>query len=54
MVKKAAPKKAERPLRPYLVQPPQQVVEHEVGIILIGRSSSKGAAKRRGDAGLVG
>ena len=36
------------------MKPPQQIFEHEIGIILMRRASREGAAKRGGDSGLVG
>jgi hypothetical protein len=35
------------------MKPPQQLLEHAVRIVVVLHSSSKGAAKRRGDSGLV-
>ena len=37
-----------------LVEPPQQLLEHPVAIILFRLAGSEGAAKRRGNSGLVG
>ena len=36
------------------MEPLQQVLEHLLAVVLVPGSSSKGAAKRRGNSGLVG